>query len=224
MGKNALKILKEDDIASIGIGAMIVFIAMVLVAGIAASVLIQTATDLEMQALKTGEETIEQVAAGVKITAIEAHNTSGKIDQLAIEIASLSGSPDIDLSQVVIEISDSTNKYILRFGNRVTLNGNINGSIFTDDGDETVWSTSSATAFNVIVLQDADDSCTNSTPIINFGDHVALTIDADGVFTSTSGIDPRQDVFGMVIPEEGAPGIIGFTTPSAYTEAVIDLQ
>ena len=41
---------KNSKIATIGIGAMIVFIAMVLVAGIAASVLIQTAGTVEERA------------------------------------------------------------------------------------------------------------------------------------------------------------------------------
>jgi flagellin FlaB len=50
--------LRRKDVGSIGIGAMIVFIAMVLVAGIAASVLIQTSNRLEMQAMKTGQDTI----------------------------------------------------------------------------------------------------------------------------------------------------------------------
>jgi len=52
------EILKRKDVGSIGIGAMIVFIAMVLVAGIAASVLIQTSTQLEAQAMTTGRALI----------------------------------------------------------------------------------------------------------------------------------------------------------------------
>ena len=66
--------LKEKDVGAIGIGAMIVFIAMVLVAGIAASVLISTSTNLEMQALKTGQENIAEVASGLRVESIEGFN------------------------------------------------------------------------------------------------------------------------------------------------------
>ena len=108
MGKKICRILKKEDVGSIGIGAMIVFIAMVLVAGIAASVLISTSTSLEMQALKTGRETIADVASGIKVEGVEGSQTSQLILQMAVEVAPRAGSPDIDLAQAVVEISDSS--------------------------------------------------------------------------------------------------------------------
>ncbi len=216
MGKKILRILKHKE-GSIGIGAMIIFIAMVLVAGIAASVLIQTSTKLEMQALKTGTETIAEVATGVLVTGIEGHNTSGSIDRIAIEIVARAGSFDVDLSQMVVELSNSSAKVVLRYSNNLLNLSDINGDLFADPG----YTGATVTTYNIIVLQDADQSCLEDTPIINFGDHVVLAVDADAVF---GGLEPRVDVFGQVIPEEGAPAIIGFKTPSSFTSAVLELQ
>ena len=216
--RKLFKGLKEKDVGSIGIGAMIVFIAMVLVAGIAASVLISTSTSLEMQALKTGQESIAEVASGIKIEGVEGYQASSLITKMAIEIAPRAGSPDVDLSQAIVEISDSSNKYVLRYGGSLAASSAVNGNLFgvTNFGD--------ADDFDLVVLQDADSSCGQTTPIINFGDHVALALDIDGVFSSNVGIGPRTDVAGMVIVEEGAPGILGFTTPSSYTGTTMELQ
>ena len=212
------KRLKEDSVGSIGIGAMIVFIAMVLVAGIAASVLISTSTSLEMQALRTGKETIADVASGIKVEGVEGYQASQLITKMAIEIAPRAGSPDVDLGQAVVEISDSDNKYVLRYGTACAAATDVNGDLFavTNFGD--------LDDFDLVVLQDADSSCSATTPIINFGDHVIIAITTSAVFTTNTGIGPRTDVSGMVIVEEGAPGIVGFTTPSSYTDTTMELQ
>jgi len=209
---------KEKNVGSIGIGAMVVFISLVLVAGIAASVLIQTSTELEMQALNTGQETIAETASGLKVETVEGYNSSGLITKLAIEVAIRAGSPDIDLGESVVEISDSSNKYILRYGGAVCAVTDVNGDIFA------VGAFGDADDFDIISIQDADSSCSSNTPVINFGDHVMLAISANLVFTSNSGILPRTDVSGMVIPEVGAPAIIGFTSPSSYSDQVMELQ
>jgi flagellin FlaB len=190
---------------------------MVLVAGIAASVLVSTSTTLEMQALRTGQQTTEEVASGIYVEGIEGYNTSGSITLLAIEIKPRAGSPDIDLSQTVVEISDSEVKYVLEYDSTTFTDSNsTSGNVFTSSFYP---SSSPTTKFGLIVLQDADDSCTSGNPVINFGDHVVLTIG-----DAFSGISPRTDVFGQVISEGGAPGIIGFRTPESYTEPVLELQ
>lgn len=218
MGRKTKYLTERKNVAAIGIGAMIVFIAMVLVAGIAASVLVQTSTTLEMQALRTGSQTVEAVASGIMIQGIEGYAATDQgISLLALEIRPRAGSPDIDLSEVVIEISDSETKFVLEYGDSLTASNDTLGNVFTpgfypSGGDEN-------TEFYIIVLQDADGSCTQDNPIINYGDHVILAIG-----NAFGGIWPRTNVFGQIISEEGAPGIIGFRTPESYTVTIMELQ
>ena len=218
MGRKTKYLTNRKNMAAIGIGAMIVFIAMVLVAGIAASVLVQTSTRLEMQALKTGQETIAEVSSGITVEGVEGYNASGKITKLAVEIRPKAGAPDIDLEQAIVEISDSTNKYVLTYGSTYVNSSGINGSLASNGG----WG--STNTFGITVLQDADESCTSTTPVINDGDHVILGINTGSVFTDNSGLLPRTDVSGLVICEEGAAGILGFTTPSSYIDTWMELQ
>ena len=75
----------------------------------------------------------------------------------------------------------------------------------------------------MIVLEDADGSCTATTPIINRGDKVILSVYA-GHASGFNTLAERTDMWGMVVPEEGAPGIISFRTPSSYTDEIMDLQ
>jgi len=219
--------LKNKDVGAIGIGAMIVFIAMVLVAGIAASVLIQTSTRLESQAMSTGQETIAEVSTGVAVFDIMGYATSvsANLSKLGITVRPRAGSMEIDLTTTFIEISDTTYKKVFKYRDATANNwwdeptglDNLFGlSVFPADSDD----------YGILVVEDADNSCSESNPVINRGDKVILCIDTATAFNdnSAAGILERTDVWGGVIPEEGSPGVIAFRSPAAYNDNIMDLQ
>jgi flagellin FlaB len=210
---------KDKDMGAIGIGTMIIFIAMVLVAGIAASVLIQTSSRLESQAMTTGEETTAEVATGLCVEGVYGYAAaSSDISRLAIELRPRAGSKEIDLSETILEISNSTVKLVLSYASGQFVDtGNINGNMLHSDH----YSGLTNAQFSIVVLEDADSSCSATTPVINRGDKVLLTINANAGFGD---ISERTDIWGSVIPEEGSPGIIAFRTPASYTDNIMTLQ
>ena len=216
--KNIRRILKEDDLGDMGIGAMIVFIAMVLVAGIAASVLIQTANRLEIQAMTTGQQTTREVSTGLAVVDIEGENTSGIIANMTITVRARAGSGDIDLSQTIVELTDGTTKTLLTYNSaarQFNHSDDETGSIF----DTGFWNMTNE-QFGILVLQDEDGSMTATNPVLNRGDLAMLCINTTACF---GGLDPRDDVWGMVSPEQGASGIFAFRVPLSITERVYDL-
>jgi flagellin FlaB len=216
--------LRKKDVGSIGIGAMIVFIAMVLVAGIAASVLIQTSTKLESQAMRTGQETTEEVSTGIAVFDIKGYvPASGNIDNMTITVRPRAGSADIDLAEVFLELSNTDYKVIMNYDTAGSNNWND-----SDTGVDDVFGVAcfpvAANRFGILVLEDADGSCTETNPVINRGDKVLLCVDTTQSFNATSGINERTDIWGMVCPEQGSPGVISFTTPASYNDNIYDLQ
>ena len=61
---------ERDDLGSIGIGAMIVFIALILVAAVASAVIIQTGEKLQQNAQQTGSDTQEEIGGKISIITI----------------------------------------------------------------------------------------------------------------------------------------------------------
>mgnify|MGYP002760824810 CR=1 FL=1 len=103
--------LNADNRGQVGIGTLIVFIAMVLVAAIAAGVLINTAGLLQAQAQQTGQETTAEVSDLVqvgKIVGYEYKNDLGnpsslkgnqKIEVLNASFRLAAGSDAVNLSK-----------------------------------------------------------------------------------------------------------------------------
>ncbi|HIE31854.1 MAG TPA: hypothetical protein EYP67_05685 [Methanosarcinales archaeon] len=116
-----------DHRAQVGIGTLIIFIAMVLVAAVAAAVLIQTSGVLQQKAQTTGKEATKEVSSNIDIDSIEGwrggkNASASKPDTFSSELYRLDlrcslkvGSEPVDMNQVVITITDGTTTNDLRY-------------------------------------------------------------------------------------------------------------
>jgi flagellin FlaB len=93
-----------DERGQVGIGTLIVFIALVLVAAIAAGVLINTAGFLQNQAESTGEESTQQVSNNVEVLSATGAMDSGSapVDKVTLTVGVGPGSDPVDLEETQI--------------------------------------------------------------------------------------------------------------------------
>ncbi|RQD83059.1 flagellin, partial [Methanosalsum natronophilum] len=132
---------KTDTKAQIGIGTLIIFIAMVLIASIAAAVMIQTSGVLQEQAAQTGRQATQEVSSNIQIRNIEgyrANDTQGQsgasdtIDLIKINVGLHVGTSEIDVSQTIITVSDGIRTNTLVYAG----NGDIFGNTMAGFGDD----------------------------------------------------------------------------------------
>lgn len=222
---------KMDDLGAIGIGAMIVLIAMILVAGVAASVLISTSNSLQSQAMKTGAQTTREVASGVSVFGVIGQvNTTGSAGsyayndlwKLAITVSPRPGSEKIDLNNTYLLISNGDTKTLITYA--YSGNGTYNDSVTGDLFDALNWSNLNSETFGIGVLQDYDGSMSQYNPVMNRGDKAVIYIFTNTSYVFGGQIAERTEIFGRVIPEVGAPGVISFTSPKAYVDTIYILQ
>ena len=89
----------NNESGSIGIGAMIVFIALILVAAVASTVIIKTAEELQDRAEKTGDDTRDQISGKLLVTDVYVAtdaDADNDIDTMAV-IAKLASGSDATL-------------------------------------------------------------------------------------------------------------------------------
>ncbi|MCD2200448.1 flagellin [Halobacterium sp. KA-4] len=98
-------ITDEEERGQVGIGTLIVFIAMVLVAAIAAGVLINTASLLQAQGEATGEDASAQVSNQINVvSAIGNVSSSGdSVEYVNLTVRQAAGADNINLTKSTIE-------------------------------------------------------------------------------------------------------------------------
>ena len=108
MKRNEMKNENRDTLAAMGIGARMVFIALILVAAVASAVIIQTAEKLQQNAQTTGDQTQQQMASKitplsvvVQVEAGVAPNNAATEDVLRVTFELAPGSENVDPANAV---------------------------------------------------------------------------------------------------------------------------
>lgn len=183
----------RSDRAEVGVGTLIVFIAMVLVAAVAAAVLINTTGTLQQRAQQTGKDATQEVSSNLKVINVYGTRASTAADITTIKIAvQLSaGALPMDLQQLIIRYSDGTNA-----------------------PTNYVWEAYDGTPLTNTVFQAdwvrGDGTGLAGASVMEAGDLVELH------FTLATALAERSAAAVSLIPESGSSVAADFSTPSTF--------
>jgi len=150
---------KPNERAQVGIGTLIVFIAMVLVAAIAAGVLINTAGFLQSSAQESGEQAAQEVTNRLQVVNSIGQVDGDVVDTVEITVKKSPGAGNIDLSATIAQWTSS-------------------GA----SADLTQGDTLGAETFTVSSVQDDGSSISTDPPVIDdAADRAKLTFDAAAI-------------------------------------------
>lgn len=123
--------MQKNKKAEMGIGTLILFIAMILVAAVAAGVLIQTATSLQAKALLTGTKTTSEVSTALTITYVYGQNASASDHQLErsyVKMRLAPGSDPVRFQDLVINVDTSSTRASLTYNSTINCTAAIDGA------------------------------------------------------------------------------------------------
>ena len=205
-------ITNETDRGQVGIGTLIVFIAMVLVAAIAAGVLINTAGFLQSQAESTGQESTDLVSERIDVTSevgIVESESDGSLLEIRLGVTGAPGADQIDLSETTIQAVGPEGQ-----GNLVMTDQSLSFS----DGTNSATDLNSGT-FAVIDTDGAQ--VTQANAVLGEGDDYILLLNPQdspfGTGTGTDAFGESNDAQLEIVSPASATTNVELTAPDLFS-------
>ena len=206
------RILARSESGEMGIGTLIVFVSMILVSAVAASVMIGTMGTLQQQAERTGEMATHAVSDGLEILAITGDRntdslsgtTQATIQVIEITARTRSGSSALSLSNMLIRISDGSRQADLSF-----------------DASGSSAANCTSTTYIVRSIKD-DDSSISGDSVVDSNDVFSFIISTDSSATNLS-LGPNTHFEISIIMPSGLAIKESIYTPQVYTTRYVTL-
>ena len=203
---------RNREEASIGIGAMIVFIALILVAAVASTIIIKTAEELQQNAESTSDDTRKEISGKVNIIQIIVNGTGttteANADSFIVTAKIASGSTDVQVQDIEWVIICGGTSFGLVTGNLGTddaggtaLGGApVNADYLNGDDYEATDELAAGTTFKFdINLDPAGDDGGDCSTSLSVGDTVEMKMVVDGGGTTISELQIESVVSGKEV-------------------------
>ncbi len=187
-----------NERGDVGVGTLIIFIAMVLVAAVAATVLIYTTGALQQKATKTSKEATQQISSNMIVDKVLGNRTdvngsvNDDIQSLLIRIRTDVGTTSVDLRQVIVTVMDNDQRFDLKY---LTV---ANGSA----------------SYSAVPVRDEDGSFTTNAPVLNSGDLIEINVNSTSISPMTL---PTRKTFWLSLNQELGQAVnLEITTPNSF--------
>ena len=176
-----------------GVGTLIIFIALLLVAAVAAGVLIQTAGSLQQRALATGTQATGQISTNAQVIEVSAVDGTIIMENFSVIMKLAPGSNAIELDSVTLSFgtSNTTTTYI-----------------YSGNASYIVTGASENGTFGISYLQTGTNA---QEGVLVRGDVIRLEVRAPRAITS------GEDVRLNFIPKTGTATLTTFTVPDVIS-------
>jgi len=195
-----MKTIMQNERAQAGVGTLIIFIAMVLVAAVAAAVLIQTSGVMQAKSTSTTKEAAAAIGENIAVESVDGINNGTVLTALNITIKVAAGGSAMDLSKVLLKINSNTYNY-------------------------TDAATPSGNQFKVWVLRQegtglgssTNDYSDSANPSLDSGALARIDVGVDSI-----GVAQKKVITIALTPEKGATFNLPLTLPG-FTSTTISI-